>query len=217
MSLIATLGITAGLLQALGYLLYIYFSVRHEVRPNASAWFMFAYGTGLLAALEYEQNAEWNVLMLPVSCAGMGIFVALLCWKRGTLRWPESKVDQTSFLIDVSLTVCYVLAWILRKQEVLTETQVWYATLVFLVGSNLTTFSSFVPIIRDTYQNPQHERKEPWIVWTFAYVILGATTYLGSGWQTTLMLYPVINAPLHGIIAYLAYSHQKQCRDKTVF
>lgn len=204
MELALYLGITAGLLQALGYFLYVFMTIWREVRPNASTWFMFAYGTSLLTILEFEQDASWALLIVPITCATLGVCVALICWARGTLRWPESRIDQASFIVDLILTVCYVSVWLLRSQGVLNEDQTWYAVLGFLLLSNFTAFSSFTPIIRETYLDPGHERSEPWVVWTLAYVLLGAVTILEEGVWTGLILYPVINAPLHATVAWLA-------------
>lgn len=210
MSLVVALGITAGLLQALGYALYVYMTLKHDVRPNASTWFMFAYGTSLLAVLEMGQGASWMLLILPASCAILGVLVAFLCWRRGTLRWPENIVDRASFITDLVLTVCYFGAWLLRENDVLNDSQTWYATVAFLVLSNLTTLSSFTPILRETLDSPFQERSEPWVVWTIAYATLGLATVAQNGWYTSLLLYPLINAPLHAGMAWLSRASRKR-------
>lgn len=205
------LGIFAGLLQALGYFLYVFMTLRRDLKPNASTWFMFAYGTALLTVLEWERDASAVLLIVPVVCSVLAIVVACICWRRGTLRWPDDKEDRVSFGADLVLTVCYVAAWLLYTQGMLTSAQVGYAILVFLVASNLTAFTSFTPLLREARTAPGHERYEPWLVWAFAYLVLGIATYLEEGFWTELMLYPLLNAPLHAAVAWLARpSRQKR-------
>ena len=207
----AYLGILAGLLQALGYFLYVFMTLKRELKPNASTWFMFAYGMGLLTILEWERDASLFLLIVPVVCSVLAIVVACICWKRGTLRWPDDKEDRFSFGADLMLTLCYVAAWLLYTQGMLTSAQVGYAILVFLIASNLTVFTSFTPLLREVQTAPDHERFEPWLVWTFAYAVLGVATYLEEGFWTELMLYPLLNAPLHAAVAWLARpSRQKR-------
>lgn len=208
--LVASLGIIAGLLQALGYFLYIVLTLKRVLRPNASTWFMFAYGTALLTILELDREAHWTLLVLPVTCTTLGILVACLCWYRGTLQWPRERVDQLSFIMDALLTVCYFGAWLLHEYDMLTRTQATFAVLVFLVASNLTSFSSFAPLLREAWTEPMHERYEPWLVWSLAYATLGVSTYLSVGAWSELMLYPLINAPLHGAVAWLARPYRQK-------
>jgi len=190
-------GIIAGALQALGYGLYIRQSLKHEIEPNAATWFMFSYGTFLLGVLEFSRGAKLELLYLPAVCATLSIAVAFICWKRGMLRWPEEWQDRLAFLVDVILTICYVGAWFLDEEER------GYANLVFLVCSNLTTISSFSPLIRGA---KRMERALPWAVWACAYTILGIATFAKGGLWTELMIYPVLNAYLHGRVAWLARS-----------
>ncbi len=204
------LGIAAGVFQALGYVLYIRQSFRHEIEPNAATWFMFAYGTALLGVLEYSRGAESELLYLPAICAALGVVVALICLKRGTLRWPKEWQDQLAFLIDVVLTVGYVGVWGLAASGVLDEEKRGYANLVFLVCSNLTAISSFSPLIRGTKRHPAKERTSPWVVWACAYAVLGIATFFQEGLWTELMIYPVLNAYLHARVAWLARSRQLQ-------
>lgn len=201
------LGIAAGALQVLGYGLYIRQVLRHEIEPNAATWFMFAYGTGLLGMLEFSRGAGWGLLYLPVACATMSIMVAFICWKRGTLRWPEEWQDRFAFLTDIVLTVCYAGAWGLAMSGILNKEEEGYANLAFLICSNLTTITSFSPLIRGAAHK---ESPMPWVVWTYAYTVLGMATFAGEGLWTELMIYPALNAVLHARVAWLAQNRQSK-------
>lgn len=201
------LGIAAGALQALGYALYVRQSIRREIEPNAATWLMFAYGTALLGVLEFSLDAEKALLYLPATCVIGSMVVAFMCWKRGKLRWPKEWQDQFSFAGDIVLTVCYVGAWALATFDGLKEEERQYANLAFLICSNLTTLTSFTPLLRGA---ERHETPVPWVVWAFAYTVLGLATYQQHGMWTELMIYPVLNAVLHARVAWLSQTRQSQ-------
>lgn len=207
-------GIVAGVLQAAGYFFYVRGAKKKEIEPEPVTWFMFAYGTALLTVLEWDNAATWPELILPVVCAVTSLYVSYLCWqevrKSNPKRWlpydawPEARSDQVSYVGDLALTAGYVLVWAALFMDLIEPGLKETAVLVFLVGSNLTTVTSFGPIIRSTYLAPRKERALPWVIWTLAYVVLGYVTYATHGWYTVLMLYPAMNAVFHGLVAVLA-------------
>lgn len=201
---LATLAIISGLLQALGYFIYVRKSLKQELEPNPTTWFMFSYGTMILAVLEWDREATWYLLVLPFVCAILSVFVAFLCWKRGKLRWPEHWMDRGAFMCDVLLTVVYVGIWILTSKNVLTEAQKDLFALGFLVFTNLSTVISFVPLVRGACEDPRSEHPLPWLVWASAYATLGYVTYYESGWTSEFMIYPVLNTLLHGSVGLIA-------------
>lgn len=199
------LGFLAGALQALGYVLYIRQVLRHEIEPNPATWLMFAYGTGLLGVLEFSRGAGPGLLILPATCAAFSVVVAAICWKRGTLRWPKEWQDQFAFGTDIALTLCYVGAWALAGSGILDESERGSANLAFLICSNLTTITSFSPLLRGARHK---ESPVPWMVWAYAYTILAVVTFSEYGLWTELMIYPVLNAALHARVAWLAQNRQ---------
>jgi hypothetical protein len=191
------LGGLAAFLQIAGYLIYIRYFVKHSIKPNAASWVMFAYGTSLLAFLELKSGATLQVLMLPLSCAAMSVVVAALCIPRG-VREPIDRVEGIAFATDLWLTIAYAAAMF-----------GWGAgralSAGFLVLANVTAFTCFLPIVRSTWRAPDRERAGPWMVWASAYAVLGFATWRADGGHNpALMLYPVINAVLHGSVALFA-------------
>lgn len=201
---LAILAIAAGLLQALGYFVYLRKSLRNEVEPNPTTWFMFAYGTVILTVLEFDLNASWTILLLPSICAVLAVFVALLCWKRGTLRWPSHWMDRSAFVVDTILTVAYLGVWYAASQNLVTESEKHVLVVAFLVLTNLSTVAEFTPLVKGTCENPRSEHPLPWMIWASAYATLGLVTYIESGWATEFMIYPVLNAVLHGTVGLIA-------------
>ncbi len=205
-------GIIAGLLQFIGYVLYI---KDEDIDPNPVTWFMFAYGTALLTVLEWDSNATFAELILPGVCSAMSIYVSYRCWQKARAKnprewwphdwWPSEWQDKVAFQTDIALTVGYLLAWTLLFMNVLNGGQKAVSVAFFLVASNLTTISSFLPLLRGTIKNPNTERATPWLVWAVAYAALIPVTLAAQGtfWHV-LMLYPVLNTLMHGMVAWYA-------------
>ena len=216
------LGLVAGVLQFVGYLLYVR---DEEIEPNPVTWLMFAYGTILLTVLEWDRQASAAELTLPLVCSSMAIYVAGRCWWRARRRdpsrywprewWPEDWRDRASFQADLALTALYLGAAVLTYSNRLGEDAREVAVIVFLVGANLTTLTAFFPLIRGVIADPRHERTAPWAVWASAYALLGVTTYAIQGeiWSE-LMLYPVLNTALHGSVALLSRQSRRERRAR---
>lgn len=208
------LGIIAGILQIIGYTLYIRKTLRSEVEPNPATWLMFAYGTTLLTVLEFDIGAEWALLILPITCAILGTYVAFLCWHKGTLTWPEDIEDRIAFIADLLLTAGYLSAWYLLTSGTIDESERHTLTLLFLLFSNMTTVTAFVPLLRGAHSHPHKERPFAWIVWSLAYAILGIATVQEHGYTTIFLVYPVTNALLHGLVAVFSRRTRRKSRQK---
>lgn len=203
---LATVASFSGLFQAFGYLVYIRKSFRHELEPNPTTWFMFAYGTAFLTVLEYDRQASWPILILPVTCAILSVRVAAICIEHGKPKWPKHWLDRTAFLMDLSLTAAYVIAGVLSKFNFIDEGERGTLVLAFLALSNTSTIVSFIPILRETIEDPRTEHPLPWLIWTTAYACLAYVTYVEAGntiWSI-FMLYPATGIMLHGLVGLLA-------------
>ena len=212
MSLLLIGGIVAGLLQLLGYILYI---KNEDIDPEPVTWFMFAYGTLILAVLEWDANATFAELILPVVCGILAIYVSYRCWKRAREIdpskwwpedwWPEDFWDKCSFLGDIAITVAYIFAWVLAGAAFLSSDTREVAVLAFLFLSNLSTFPSFYPLLHSTWKNPEKEHWAPWTIWAGAYAVLAVVTWsTHNAFFHALMFYPVSNAVMHGLVAILS-------------
>lgn len=199
------MAILAGLLQACGYFFYLTFCLKDETKPNPTSWLMFAYGTATLTLLEWDHEAKWTMLLLPVVCALLSLLVAWFCFKKGTLAWPKKWIDRSAFLTDVTLTIGYISIWFLQKYGPVSTEDKATLVLIFLVITNLSTMVSFVPLITGTLDDPRTEHPLPWFVWASAYATLGLVTFREEGtFWSVFMIYPVMNTFLHGSIGILA-------------
>jgi hypothetical protein len=220
--ILLALGVLAGVLQLIGYFLYL---TDEHIDPNPVTWFMFAYGTLVLAVLEWDIDATFAELILPTVCGILSIVVSVKCWKQARIRnpnrwwpedwWPEDYWDRFSFVGDIIITMGYMAAWALATFAILSADGREWAVVAFLFLSNLSTFPAFYPIFNSTYKNPERENWLPWAIWAVAYAILALVTYLTHDkfWHA-LMFYPLSNAFLHAIVAILAvrptvHNHEK--------
>lgn len=201
--------IASGILHVTGYLLYIRGSLSNDINPNPVTWLMFAYGTTLLTFLEYENDASWRELVLPIACTAGALLVAGICAARGRMRMPETGIELSAFVADVALTIGYAAFWWASHGDLITDPALKLLSPIgFLVCSNATTFTAFVPILASTSARPSEERATPWIVWTLAYTALFVATLPSvHGYENSvLLIYPVMNLTLHGAVALLALS-----------
>ncbi|MCC6920381.1 MAG: hypothetical protein IT548_14380 [Alphaproteobacteria bacterium] len=200
------LGSVAAALHVCGYALYLGLAIRKVIEPNAITWLMFAYGTTLLATLEAVSGAAIPELMLPVICATLAVVVAGRCWIVSGFRWDGDWVDTLVFAADVLLTVLFVSVFAWSQWGSLSAEAAALAYVVFLLLSNLTSITSFLPMLRSTWVAPKREDWRPWVCWTFAYLCLGAATSLNdrSDHFWILMLYPASNAIMHGGVALIS-------------
>lgn len=196
------LGIFAALLQVAGYAFYGSKVLKRDIRPNATSWLMFAYGTTLLLVVEWDRDASFALLALPAACALSSIVVALHALRKADLWWPENVFEKFSFSVDMFLTIAYVSTWIFLVNNFILEEEKAIAEIIILVCVNITTFTAFFPLLRQVYYHPATEHTAPWTIWTLAYTLLGIATYVETGLVGELMIYPLVNVALHGYIAF---------------
>ncbi len=212
LSIVLLLGIIAGLLQVIGYVIYI---LHEDIDPNPVTWFMFAYGTAILTLLEWDMKATLPELILPATCSIFAIFVSWRCWKEARRRnpskwwpedwWPSDKIQQMSFVSDILITIGYIGIWAFVAFGTMSPEIKVLAIFWFLLLSNLSTFPAFYPIIHETYKHPEKENFLPWFIWAIAYTLLGIVTYVThSEIFSLLMLYPISNAILHAGVGCMA-------------
>ena len=208
MVLITTLGVLSGVLQALGYIFYA-LGLRYERDPNPTSWLMWAYGTSLITVLEWDRDATWVELALPVTCSLSSISIAMLCWWKGRMRWPKEIADCAALGADLIITIGYISAWIMLKYGSLTAEEQSMAALAFLLLANATTVTSFIPQLREYASDPRNQSVLPWVTWTTAYATLVLATYLNNGLRSELMIYPIFCTVIHACTVWLIRPSRK--------
>lgn len=207
MPLGVTLAVLTVIFQSAGYVVYVRKMLAGEIDENGTTWLMFCYGTALLTALEWDRDAGWYLLALPITCSIGSLVVGWLCWKRGKFSWSKtSKLERRCFYIDILLTVGYVSAWVLLASGNLTPSEKDDADLIFLIASNLSTAVAFIPLVRDAWSDGTEDWM-PWGIWTVAYTLLLLLTYEQHGWTSVrwdLQVYPISCIFLHWLVSTIA-------------
>jgi len=196
--------VLSGVLQIAAYSVYYAKSRTHRITPNPTSWLMWSYGTLFVLILEFDRDAPLQILLLPAACALSSLAIAFLCWRSGTLRWPELLTDKAALSSDIALTFAYAGAWFLLAHELLSPEGREAAVILILVFTTLSTFVTFIPMVHHTWDHPEEEHWLPWVMWTIAYGLLGVTTLMADHWTPELMLYPINCMLLHGAVAYLS-------------
>jgi hypothetical protein len=199
----AALGSFAAVAQVVAYAGYLRLFLAGKIKPNAASWLMFAYGTAVMVVLEWQSNAEWFELALPIACASMSVIVAVLCLRKNA-TYGIDRSEKITFGADVALTVAYIISAVLiRGHNKL--------VVLFVVAGNITTFTSFAPLVISTRNEPQREQPLPWALWTVAYGALLASTIAADGFSSPeLLLYPGVCVLLHGLVAWFSLSPKIQ-------
>jgi SET domain len=199
----AGLGSFAAVAQVVAYVGYLRLFLAGKIRPNAASWFMFAYGTAVMTVLEWQSSAQWFELALPITCASMSLIVALLCL-RNHATYAIDRSEKITFGADVLLTIAYIVsAIVIRGHNKF--------VVLFVVAGNITTFTSFAPLVLSTRREPQREQPLPWTIWTCAYGSLLAATIAADGFSSPeLLLYPGVCVALHGLVAWFSLASRTQ-------
>lgn len=198
------LSLCSGLLQAIGYMIYVRGSLRREIEPNGTTWLMFAYDTTLLVILHATLGANFTILLLPAVCASCSIGVAVLGWLRSGLRWPAQRTDRVALVSCLLLTAGYVGLAVLLVHDLISRELHRNANIALVVLSNGSTCMSFVPLLRSVWRDPASERPAAWLVWASAYALLLASTLLHHGWlEPELAIYPICNLLLHVAVGWM--------------
>jgi hypothetical protein len=206
------IAVLSGCAQAAAYAYYVHLAVRGSTWPNPMSWLMFAYGTALVVLIEAHSGATWRELTLPVVCAASSVAIAIMAWRKRGAAASLTKIDWLVFRADIALTVAYVIAWLLANSGTLSAGGFAATNVVFLIGVNATTFTSFVPLFLSALRDPKTEHPGPWMLWSFAYLMLLVATALnakGVG-AALLLIYPAINFILHSDVAALVFPEQEK-------
>ena len=181
------LGVTAGLLQLIGYFYYVKKINIGRVKPNTASWSIWAFGAVLESTSYIFATGDWVKNILPIACALSAVFIFLYCLRYGHFNWP-TRFEWSLVVLDCIA----ILIWWYYSSAV-------YANL-YLV---LTAVISFIPIIWHVWKDPMVEDALPWFVWTGAYSVLAVVVLLRwEKWED--LVYPAVFAVLHVIIAVLA-------------
>lgn len=193
------IAISSGLLHLVGYSLYAKGIFSGNIKPNAASWSIWAF-SAVLEGLSYiyvTNDVYKNIL--PIICTISSIALVVACFFRGSFK-PLTSFEKKIVALDIIIMV------------------IWYLTESSFIANLLlviTAVISFVPIIKDTRDDPYSEDATPWFVWSLAYTFQ-LIVVVGRWQKWEDLLYPLVFLVLHLLVAFYARnSRRKGGKDKT--
>lgn len=141
----AVLGMVAGAIALLAYVVYVISIFKGGSKPNRATWWIWAF-MGLILALSYDLSGATNTIWVPY-VEFLGPFtIALL-----SLKYGEGGLNNKTDLLCLLGAVVSVILWI-----------VFDSPLVALI-TNLTIDSfAIIPTIKKSYLRPEGEDFWAW-------------------------------------------------------
>ncbi len=181
------IGILAGFLQILGYIVYFRHINKGLIKPNTASWSIWAFGALLESGSYIFSTGDWIKNVLPIVCALSAVTLFILCIYRGHFS-PITNFEKMLVVLDCLA----ILIWWFYDSAT-------YANLFLVV----TAIISFLPIMLSVLRDPLREYAKPWYIWTVAYLLL--TFVVLIRWQKwSDLVYPVVFVVLHFGVAIFA-------------
>lgn len=185
------LGFTAGAVQLAGYVVY---NMGANGKINTGSWIIWALA-GIIDFASYAALTEdWVINILPAVCALAAVTTFCYAFVRKRFRRPD-KTDLMFVGVDGVITI------------------VWYFTNVVVANLlyQVSTILSFLPMYRGQLMGREKEEPLPWVIWTFAYVLLTVSVALRlHRWEE--LAYPMTNVTVHAVVAVIAIVKQRPSR-----
>lgn len=203
MTLATAFGTAAGLVQLAGFALYLRALRGGRTRPNGMSWLMWAYGSLVPFYIAGDTGAPNPVLLVPVLCALLSMYVAFRAFVRGPAV-PAARHDWLVLALDVAILGGYLAHASGRLPGDGLDT-------LFLLLPAASSVLSFWPVLRSTGLDPTHERPLAWFVWSGSYGLMAFAVMAGDlPWP--YLAYPVITQAMNLIVGLLAMGGPEPAR-----
>lgn len=182
------LGLSAGVVQLIGFGIYNRQVFLGNAVPNTTTWTLWAFLT-VIAASSYvviSEDVAKYVLLVATASANIGTFVYALI--AGKFR----RIDPwDGFVLAVGIIAGLVWWWYQSAA---------YAQVLITVAVAL----AFIPLSRAVWKSPRVETVLPWMVWATAYGLMSLVTILRWSGNPLELLYPATMLVLHLMVGVLA-------------
>lgn len=175
------LGIVAGILSLVGYIPYIYSTIRGKTRPNKATWIIWAIVGGLLA-FSYLAEGDANTIWLPLGYFLGPLIIAILSFRYGYSVW--TRFDKLCFIA----AIISILPWLFSKD----------ATITLLINVFID-MTGALPTIVKSHREPETEDITAWVIFFIANTI---QVFAISMWNIAA-IYPIYLFLLAGTIVLL--------------
>lgn len=183
------LGILAGLLHVLAFVIYKKQISDGTSSPNTATWTLWVFLTLLNCASYFSISMDWVKSILPILSSLACIVTFCSALSNGKFSALE-KYDSIALVFGIiSALVWYIF-----------QSASW-ANVILQLG----VVVSFIPTYRGLIKDPFKEKSLPWFVWSSAYVLSLIVIILRwQQWQE--VVYPIGGFILHFGVGLLAKS-----------
>jgi hypothetical protein len=178
------LGIAAGVVHIVAYIIYNWYS---RNRPNIAAWGVWGFLTLLNTSSYFVMSSDWVKSILTIVNSVLCIMTLGLALYRG--KFDKIDIwDKLAFVVGIVAG----LVWIR-----------WHSATSANLILQISIAAGFIPLYRGVWRNPDCERALPWLVWTVGYGLNIVTVVLRWQGQLQDLAYPVNCLVLHFGVALL--------------
>ncbi len=170
-----TFGVMAGVIQLIGYFVYLKLS---KGKANTGSWLIWTLSAVVdLISYSYVTGGDIVKEILPAACALACVLTFSYLLIKGRFGKPD-KADWFMIGADTAISIA------------------WWQQIMNAIAANLmlqvSTVASAFPMVRGILKGKEKESLAPWVIWTTAYAchIVSVSTSLDR-WEE--LAYPVAN------------------------
>lgn len=184
----AFLGILAGVIAFLAYVLYIVAIVRGSTKPSRTTWWIWSI-LGIIVGISYFLSGAEHTIWVPLGEVVGPLIIALLSLKYGVGGW--SPIDKFAIFGSIVSLILWGISG---------------SPLVGLVAGLSIDFLAVIPTAVKTYYRPEEEDR-------FAWSLTGLGNFLNlfavEKWVFAIAVYPVYAAIIDGVVLALLFRKKK--------
>jgi len=139
------LGVVAGVIAFLAYIVYVVSILRGESKPNRATWWIWAF-MGLIVGLSYDAAGAQNTIWVPYVEFIGPLIIAIL-----SIKYGEGSLNDKTDVISLVGALASIALWIIFKNPV-----------VALVASLAVDSFAIIPTIKKSYLRPEGENFWAW-------------------------------------------------------
>lgn len=141
----SVLGIIAGVIAFLAYIVYIISILRHKSKPNRATWWIWAF-MGLVLALSYKYSGATDTVWVPYVEFIGPLSIAIL-----SIKYGEGGLNDRTDLFCLFGAIVSIILWIVFDSPV-----------IALVTNLAIDSFAIVPTIKKSYLRPEGEDFWAW-------------------------------------------------------
>jgi len=191
------LGMVAGIIAFLAYIVYIVSILRGKSKPNRATWWIWAF-MGLILAVSYQFSGAENTIWVPYVEFVGPFSIALL-----SIKFGEGGLNNKTDLICLFGAILSIVLWIIFNNP-----------LIALITNLATDSFAIVPTIKKSYLRPEGE--DFW-AWFGTGIADGLNLFAVERFSFAILIYPIYMIVSDIIIVSILFLKKKSIMDDISF